>query len=43
MILARIQEGDKFDKVPVQIHAPGVKSSSAVTAPGHTVRGATPA
>jgi hypothetical protein len=43
MILVRIQEGDKLDKILVQILAPGVKSGLAVTVPGHTANGATPA
>jgi hypothetical protein len=43
MILVRIRERDKFDKILVQILAPGVKSGSVVTAPGHTARGVTPA
>jgi hypothetical protein len=43
MILVRIREGDKLDKILVQTPAPGVKSGSAVTALGPTTRGATPA
>jgi hypothetical protein len=43
MILVRIREGDKLDKISVQILTPGVKSGSAVTAPGSTTRGATSA
>jgi hypothetical protein len=42
MILVRIREGDKLDKIRVQILVPGVKSGSAVTAPDHTACGATP-
>jgi hypothetical protein len=38
MILVRIREGDKLDKIMVQILMPGVKSGSAVTAPSHTAR-----
>jgi hypothetical protein len=43
MIRVRILEGDKQDKILVQILTPEVKSGSAVTAPNHTARGATPA
>jgi hypothetical protein len=41
MILVRIREGAKFDKIPVQILTPGVKSGSAINTPGHTAHGVT--
>jgi hypothetical protein len=41
MILVRIRDGDKFEKISAQILAPGVKSGLAVTAPGHIARGVT--
>jgi hypothetical protein len=41
MILVRIREGDKLDKILVQTLAPGVKFSLAVTAPRPTTRRAT--
>jgi hypothetical protein len=43
MILVRTRDWDKLDKILVQTLAPGVKSGSAVTAPGPTTRGATSA
>jgi hypothetical protein len=42
MILIRIREGDKFDKIPTQILAPRAKSASPVTALGHIAHRATP-
>jgi hypothetical protein len=41
MILVRIREGDKLDKILVRILAPGVKSNSTITVPGHIAHGAT--